>query len=455
MPATETNIQAPAAEPAAVELAQAESAAALGFSPPFGRQTSGSLLGALTPTEVLSLQRTAGNRAVLRVVAARRPVAREAEDETMMGTASKFWGGIKEQAYTWMIDHLRGAQAQALAHLRGQARGLPGPAQVVADAIIDALELYSDLCISLVLAVVGLAVGFVAGISKLVWGLVTSLVGIMKGIVLFIGGIFDPRMRSQFDEMAEGVLSAITNLGPAFRTLVDRWLEKFKAANPDRKTLMIGELTGEIEALIVSIWVGGKAASAMPKVTVPLPAFELAGGGSIGGGAITVAAGGPAAAAGLTSAMASSVDDAAKGGEQGPAKETGPGKDPAKPPPGEQAAKPQASNRPALTADTNESRFRGHFNKHKKAVEEVTGADYKPFKKGQGADLIDDLEKLRASGELEYVGKGTIAKDTPWGYIYRGKGITLIQRQSGEFWTIFRSGEGKDLAIQIIEAAPK
>jgi len=76
-------------------------------------------------------------------------------------------------------------------------------------------------------------------------------------------------------------------------------------------------------------------------------------------------------------------------------------------------------------------------------------------RKTQGTDFIAELEQLKASGDLGYVGKGTLGKGQPWAYIYRGRGLTLVQRQTGEFWTLLETGAGKDLAIQITEAAIK
>jgi hypothetical protein len=405
---------------------------------------------------ILALQRTAGNRAVTHALARQTghtPAARAAiqrsghtEEPGWMETASKFWGGVKESAYSWMIEKLRGAQRAGLGKLRGLVQDLPPLQKAAAELVIGQVEVLTDLLISLLLAVVGLAVGLVSGVAKLLWGLLTFLVGIMETLILFIAGFFGQKYRDDFDEKMRGVARAIENIVPALRTLKDRWVADWNAASPDRKTLMIGELTGEIEALLVSIWAGGQTASAVPTVTVRLPAFAVLGPGG-GGVAVTVAAGGPTAAAGLTGAMASTIDESAKGG----GKET---KEAPKEPVKE--TKPAAAaevKQPTLKPDANSTRFKSHFIDHRDMLEKVIGRKFQKWADGHGVDFIEELERLKASGDLKYVGKGTLGKGQPWAYIYRGRGLTLAQRQSGEFWTLLESGKGKDLAIQMTELA--
>ena len=418
------------------------------------RRESRDGVGAGAPAQVLALQRAAGNRAVARALSP-AAVQRSVEEPGWMETASKFWGGIKESAYDWMIKKLRGAQSAGLARLRSLARGLPPAGQVAAELVIGQIEILTDLLISLLLAVIGLAVGLVSGLAKLLWGLLSFLVGFFETLILFVAGFFSERYRAQFDEKVMGVVNAIKNIVPALKTLKDRWVAEWDAASPDRKTLMIGELTGEIEALLVSIWVGGQAAGAVPKVTVPIPqpAFAVLG-PAAGGATISVSAGGPLAAGGLTAAMANTIDESAKGGgkdKEAPKEAKEPAKDPAKDP-----AKPPAAaevKQPPLTADTNATRFKDHFIRHRDMLEKVIGRKFQKWADGKGLDFIEELNRMVSSGDLKYIGKGTLGKGQPWAYIYRGRGLTLVQRQSGEFWTLLESGAGKDLGIQMTEAA--
>jgi hypothetical protein len=256
------------------------------------------------------------------------PVLRRADDEGWMETASEYWGDIKEQAYKAMIDNMRGAQARGLRQLRALTRDMPPVQRILAGQIITQVEIATDLLISFILAVVGLAVGLVSGLAKALWGLLQVVYGLLYGLILFVAGFFSERRRAEFDERANAVLEALKNLPNNLRTLMGRWKAEWDRANPDRKTLMIGELTGEIEAILVTALLGGHVAGQAPKVTVSLvPARQFAtAGGSFGAGGLTatIDVAGPSTAGALTAAVAMSVDESAK---QGPAeKETKPPK---------------------------------------------------------------------------------------------------------------------------------
>ncbi len=246
------------------------------------------------------------------------PVLRRADDEGWMETASEYWGDIKEQAYKAMIDNMRGAQARGLRQLRALTRDMPPVQRILAGQIITQVEIATDLLISFILAVVGLAVGLVSGLAKALWGLLQVVYGLLYGLILFVAGFFSERRRAEFDERANAVLEGLKNLPNNLRTLVDRWKAEWDRANPDRKTLMIGELTGEIEAILVTALLGGHVAGQAPKVTVSLvPARQVAtAGGSFGAGGLTatIDVAGPPTAGALTAAMASSIDERAKNG---------------------------------------------------------------------------------------------------------------------------------------------
>lgn len=248
------------------------------------------------------------------------PVLRRADgDEGWMETASEYWRDIKEQAYKAMIDNMRDAQARGLRQLRAFTRDMPRVQRILAEQIITQVEIATDLLISFVLAVVGLAVGLVSGLAHALWGLLQVIYGLLYGLILFVAGFFSEERRAEFDERANAVLEALKNLPGSLRTLIDRWEAEWDRANPDRKTLMIGELTGEIEAILVTALLGGHVAGQAPKVTVslvPTRQFATAGGGSLraGGLTATIDVVGPPTAGVLTAAMASSIDERAKHG---------------------------------------------------------------------------------------------------------------------------------------------
>ena len=241
-----------------------------------------------------------------------------AEDDSWMGTASKFWGSLKEQAYTAMIDGMRGAQAAGSRTLRRLTTNLAPWQQVVASMVIDQLDLTVDLVISLVLAVTGLVVGFVSGIARALWGLLAFIEGIFEWMILWLAQPFGEEYRDRYMAMNRQILAGLSNIGPALRMLWDRWRAEWDKASADRRTLMIGEVFGEIEAILASLAGGGAAVDAAGEVSLTMaPARELAfamgaGGSRAAGGAttVTMSAAGPVGG-GLAGAMAMSVTERA------------------------------------------------------------------------------------------------------------------------------------------------
>ncbi|EMU55288.1 hypothetical protein [Clostridium butyricum] len=100
-----------------------------------------------------------------------------------------------------------------------------------------------------------------------------------------------------------------------------------------------------------------------------------------------------------------------------------------------------------ITAGKN---FKDHFIRHKGLLEEVTGKKYTKYKI-HGQEFLDDIGKIINEGTVKYEGMGTIKKGFPADKIYRGNGVTVILKENGEFRTIIKSGEGMDLAIQMIK----
>ena len=95
-------------------------------------------------------------------------------------------------------------------------------------------------------------------------------------------------------------------------------------------------------------------------------------------------------------------------------------------------------------------KFKDHFIRHKGLLEEVTGKKYTKYKT-HGQEFLDDIGKIINDGTVKYEGMGTIKKGFPADKIYRGNGVTVILKQNNEFRTIIKSGEGMDLAIQMIK----
>jgi hypothetical protein len=250
-------------------------------------------------------------------------------EQDWMQTAGEFYGPIKEGFYEALIAGMRGTQAAALNRMRAMIANWPPAAKAVGEAAIAYVELNTDILISLVLAIVGLVVGFVSGIVKMVWGLLQFLWGIVDLVMLWILSHFSEARAEQLQERAEAIDEGIRQFFPALIALAHRWWAEFQTASPDRQSLMIGELTGEIEAILASFLAGGHVAKSLPKlpvaIPVPAPALVTAGARTLSGaGAITIdvaAAGPPVIAGALAGTTAMAVSQEAKSGgppEQAP-----------------------------------------------------------------------------------------------------------------------------------------
>ncbi|MGW6800545.1 polymorphic toxin-type HINT domain-containing protein [Streptomyces sp. NPDC055039] len=99
-------------------------------------------------------------------------------------------------------------------------------------------------------------------------------------------------------------------------------------------------------------------------------------------------------------------------------------------------------------------KFKDHFLRHKKLIEDALGTKYKKLKE-DGPRFREDIGKAIEDGTFELVGKGTLKKGEPEGLIYRGKGVTVVLRENGDFWTALKSGEGLDTSIEITQKVPK
>ncbi|MFC5074067.1 Hint domain-containing protein [Kitasatospora cinereorecta] len=98
-------------------------------------------------------------------------------------------------------------------------------------------------------------------------------------------------------------------------------------------------------------------------------------------------------------------------------------------------------------------KFKDHFLRHKKLVEDALGTKYKKLKE-DGPRFREDIANAIKDGTFELVGKGTLKKGEPEGLIYRGKGVTIVLRENGDFWTALKSGEGMDTSIEITKKVP-
>lgn len=182
---------------------------------------------------------------------------------------------VKEKAYSALINAIRTAQDGARNKLKALAAAkLPASLYPAADTLIDILDDAIGALISVVLAVIGIVAGFGEGIIGMVRGLVGLSLGVIKVLYDAVSGIF-----SNFDALKRdmnAIVEAIKNLPGALRKLIADWLDKFEKAPSERQSLMIGELTGQVLALIATYAALATRAGA---------AKVVAGAGDVGGSA--------------------------------------------------------------------------------------------------------------------------------------------------------------------------
>jgi hypothetical protein len=78
----------------------------------------------------------------------------------------------------------------------------------------------------------------------------------------------------------------------------------------------------------------------------------------------------------------------------------------------------------------------------------LLGTEYPRLKVDSGR-FLEDLGQLIDNGTVEYIGQGTLAKDTAVVDVYRGNGVTLVTKAGTREWvTLLESGTGMDKAIR-------
>jgi hypothetical protein len=93
-------------------------------------------------------------------------------------------------------------------------------------------------------------------------------------------------------------------------------------------------------------------------------------------------------------------------------------------------------------------KFKDHFIRHKRLLELALGTAY-PKLKTDGPRFRADIQENIRNGQFRFEGLGTLKKGEPEGMIYRGMGLTIVLRETGDFWTLLKSGEGLDASIRI------
>jgi hypothetical protein len=154
----------------------------------------------------------------------------------------------KEATYKALVFAARKTTQVSIGLLRTLASKLPSSMQSGASTLIDIADFIIGADFAVVLAVIGMIVGAGEGVADMVEGLVTMVLGIGKVLYDAIWGLF-----TNFNALEQDwdkVVDVFKGLPSAVKALVKDWLDRFEKAPSERQSLMIGELTGQIIALI-------------------------------------------------------------------------------------------------------------------------------------------------------------------------------------------------------------
>ena len=173
-----------------------------------------------------------------------------------------WWQRTRERAYSWLINSLQSSIDEAIRIERDYASTVPLPLRPIVEVLIDVHRETATIGMDLVLAIVSLVGGFITGIAQLVEGLARIILGLGHLILAVLQDLIAGSQLTGRWERTEAWLTDFWNTLKAIpsgvKQLVTTWLAEFRTASTERQVVMIGEIFGQIEALIASV---GAAAS--------------------------------------------------------------------------------------------------------------------------------------------------------------------------------------------------
>jgi hypothetical protein len=185
------------------------------------------------------------------------------------------WEDIRNSAFGALIEGLRGTRRAGIAALRAGVSRLDPSMHRFANILVDMVDGVAEVLTALILAVVGLVTGFGEGIVEAVIGLIRLAAGIVEGLSRWLWSVFTLNP-THLNEWAARVGATIAGIPDALRQAVNAWLREFETASAERQTLMIGQLTGRILAVLATIYVAGNLPPSLI-ATVPVPALATTG----------------------------------------------------------------------------------------------------------------------------------------------------------------------------------
>lgn len=195
-----------------------------------------------------------------------RPALSRASGASLQGS---FYSEAKEKGYDALILGLRRAKVLLLAPIRNRVGSLSEDQRPLLEAQIDLVDDVLDIEISLAVAMVGMGAGFGEGIVALVQGIWSLLEGTGKYLVTFLWGFVDGGQL--FNRHHSEVLHTFSQLGPGLVALCDDFKKRWAAASPERQSIMIGELTGQVLAFLATMGGAAAKASTLPSLALLEP----------------------------------------------------------------------------------------------------------------------------------------------------------------------------------------
>jgi hypothetical protein len=172
---------------------------------------------------------------------------------------------IKDKAVAGLASGLHTAENAAVNGLRKLAAAhIPASMLPAANGLIEIIDVVIGAIFALISAVAGIITGFGEGIVSMIGGLVTLGLGVLKLLYDVISGFF-----TNFDAAwsdLKAAWEALTGLPAAIKKLTTDWIDEFSKASSERQSFMIGELTGQVLALIATFAASASRAGTIARI---------------------------------------------------------------------------------------------------------------------------------------------------------------------------------------------
>jgi hypothetical protein len=165
------------------------------------------------------------------------------------------WSGMKEAGYKTLINGAVAFRHQIISILRAQAARLPPgvrePAVEFVEQINDILQILFDFIFYLI----GVVVGSGEGVFDLVLGIANLTMAVLQYVFQMAQAMLgDPEnLKAHWAETKQ----ALRNIIPGLKALFEKWKNDFSNAPQERQSAMIGELVGQIIAVLATAELGG------------------------------------------------------------------------------------------------------------------------------------------------------------------------------------------------------